>query len=178
MQITNKKQHGFSMVEVLVSLLVIGVGLLGLSGLQIASVKSTNNAHSRNVANNLAMELSDRMRANPQGVDNGFYENNIDCTSIEASQCKTSSFCSPQQIARIDVQEIMCGILIAGNQREGGAANLLPNGSVEVDHNVDCDTNIDNDNETTINVSWNHISEHKDQELASADMSIEICVLP
>jgi len=68
-----KTQHGFSMIEVLVSLLVIAVGLLGLSGLQIASVKGTSNAHSRNVATNLAMELSERMRSNPAGVDDGIH---------------------------------------------------------------------------------------------------------
>jgi len=51
----NKKQQGFSMIEVLISLVVIGVGMVGLSGLQIASMRSTNNAHSRNVASMLVM---------------------------------------------------------------------------------------------------------------------------
>ncbi len=177
MSISKKKQRGFSMIEVLVSLIVIGVGLLGLTGLQIASVKGTNNAHSRNVATNLIMDLSERMRANSLGVDDGFYENDISCASSESSQCKSTSFCSPEQIARIDVQEVMCGVLKNG-KREGGAANLLPNSSLVIDHNVDCDTNIDSDNETSINVSWSHISEHKDQMLASAENSIDICVLP
>lgn len=177
MLISKKTQRGFSMIEVLVSLIVIAVGLLGLSGLQIASVKGTNNAHSRNVATNLAMELSERMRSNPNGVDGGFYENDIDCSSNEPSQCKTAAFCTPNQIARIDVQEIMCGVLKAGS-REGGAANLLPNSALVVDHNSDCDSNINNDNETNINISWSLVTEHKDQTLASAENSIDICVIP
>lgn len=177
MLIIKNKQNGFSMIEVLVSLLVIGVGLLGLSGLQIASVKSTNNAHSRNVATNLAMELSERMRANQLGVEGGFYENDVSCTSDEPSQCKTTAFCSPEQIARIDVQEVMCGALRVG-LREGGAANLLPNSSLVIDHNVDCDLDINNPNETLITVGWRLIEEHKDQQLASQNTSINVCVIP
>jgi len=177
MLILKKKQNGFSMVEVLVSLLVIGVGLLGLSGLQIASVKGTNNAHSRNVATNLAMELSERMRANQLGVDGGFYENDVTCESNEPSQCKTTSFCTPEQIARIDVQEVMCGVLRVG-KREGGAANLLPNSSLVVDHNVNCDLDIEDINETTISVGWRLVEEHKDQQLASQETSIDVCVIP
>jgi len=177
MLISKKKQNGFSMIEVLVSLIVIGVGLLGLSGLQIASVKGTNNAHSRNIATNLAMDLSERMRANPLGVDGAFYENDITCASIEPSQCRTANFCSPQNIARIDVQEVMCGVL-KNSKREGGAANLLLNGTVAVDHGADCDTNIDNDNETNITISWSDLNVHEDETAASLNKSIAICVIP
>ena len=81
MLISKKTQRGFSMIEVLISLIVIGVGLLGLSGLQIASVKGTNNAHSRNVATLLAFEIADRMRANQDGVDGGFYDNDVTCVA-------------------------------------------------------------------------------------------------
>ncbi len=176
MYISKKTQHGFSMIEVLVSLLVIGVGLLGLSGLQIASVKGTNNAHSRNVATNLAMELSERMRANPNAIDAGFYENDINCYINEPSQCKTAAFCSPQQVARIDVQEIMCGVK-KNSKREGGAANLLPNSSVVVDHNSDCDSNINNSNETTITIGWSRMAMDADQ-VADANSTISICVIP
>lgn len=176
MLISKKKQRGFSMMEVLVSLLVIGVGLLGLSGLQIASVKGTNNAHSRNVATNLAMELSERMRANPNAIDAGFYENDIDCTINEPSQCKTAAFCSPEQVARIDVQEVMCGVKKNG-KREGGAANLLPNSTLLVDHNSDCDSNINNNNETSITIGWSQMVLDADQD-ADATSTISICVIP
>ncbi len=171
-----KRQQGFSMIEVLISLIVIGVGMLGLSGLQIASMKGTSNAHSRNIANMLTMELSDRMRANSLGVDNGFYENDVNCVKNEA-QCRSSSFCTPEQIARLDVQEVMCGVLKSG-KREGGIANLLPNGSIQIDHNVDCDTNIENDNETTITINWNEFRVHEDQAEDVEDQSTASCVIP
>ena len=173
---SQKTQHGFSMIEVLVSLIVIGVGMLGLSGLQIASMKGTNNAHSRNVATMLVMELSDRMRANPAGVTGGFYENDVKCSKDEA-QCTSASFCSPEQVARIDVQEIMCGVL-KGGKREGGAANLLPNGFLVVDYGTDCDATIDLNDETSITISWRESNVHKDQAGSTQELSITTCVIP
>lgn len=154
MLISKKTQSGFSMIEVLVSLLVIGVGILGLSGLQIASVKGTNNAHSRNIATMLSMELGDRMRANPFGVAGGFYDNNVDCVTNE-KQCRKSTSCNPEEIARADVQEVMCGVRRndTGNVREGGAALLLPNGTLDVSCLVG--TCADILAEHTISMTWN-----------------------
>ena len=55
----SKSQLGFSMIEVPVSLIVLGVGMLGMSGLQIASMKGSSNAHSRNVASMPAFRSKD-----------------------------------------------------------------------------------------------------------------------
>ena len=63
---SKKLQTGFSLVEILISVLVVSFGLLSLAGLQMTSVKGVNNAHSENVASMLTMELSERMRANPK----------------------------------------------------------------------------------------------------------------
>ena len=37
-------QSGFSLLEILISLLVISIGMLGLGGLQLFALKSANNA--------------------------------------------------------------------------------------------------------------------------------------
>jgi type IV pilus assembly protein PilV len=171
---SKKSQHGFSMIEVLASLVVIGVGLLGLSGLQIASMKGTNNAHSRNVATMLAMELSDRMRANQGGVEGGFYDNDVSC-STSVNQCRTS-LCSPENIAKLDVQEVMCGV-IKNSKREGGVANLLIGGTLTVERNTGCPGLID-PNKHKINISWTSFKIDDEQTDASQDQSIEICVIP
>lgn len=57
-------QRGFSLIEVLVSLLVLGFGLLGLALLQTTALKATQSANHRTVATNLAYEMLDMMRAN------------------------------------------------------------------------------------------------------------------
>src|SRR5690554_8062465 len=59
-----KLASGFSMIEVLVSLLVLALGLLGFALLQTMNLRYTQSADYRTHATNLAYELADQMRAN------------------------------------------------------------------------------------------------------------------
>ena len=56
---------GFSMVEVLISIVVLSFGLLGVAGLQAASLKYGRIARQQSTAVSLARELADMMRGNP-----------------------------------------------------------------------------------------------------------------
>lgn len=60
----SRKQSGFSMLEVLVTLLIMSVGLLGLAGLTAASMRNNHGAYHRTQAVWLAYDIADRMRAN------------------------------------------------------------------------------------------------------------------
>ena len=113
MQKLPNNQRGFSLIEAMVSLIVIGVGLLGLGGMQVASVKGTNNAHARTVATFLAMDLGDRMRANKTALDDGKYDTArveaaaaVDCQIAATTNCRTAS-CDPAQTALYDLEEVM-----------------------------------------------------------------------
>ncbi len=57
--------YGFSMVEMLVALVVLGVGMLGVASLFATSMRSSSGAISRMQAVNLANDLADKIRANP-----------------------------------------------------------------------------------------------------------------
>lgn len=57
-------QQGFSLLEVLIALLVLGIGLLGLALLQTTNLRFTQSAHQRTQAANLASSLFDMIRAN------------------------------------------------------------------------------------------------------------------
>jgi type IV pilus assembly protein PilV len=57
-------QSGFSLIEVLVSLVLLSVALLGTAKLTSASLKSTNTSYYRSQATMLADDIMDRMRAN------------------------------------------------------------------------------------------------------------------
>lgn len=59
-----RRSSGFSMIEVLVSLLVLALGLLGFALLQTMNLRYTQSADYRTHATNLAYELADQMRAN------------------------------------------------------------------------------------------------------------------
>ena len=59
-----EKQRGFTMLEVLVSMIVIALGLLGYAGLQAASLKNGNTAYLRSQATMLSHDIVERMRVN------------------------------------------------------------------------------------------------------------------
>jgi len=66
-------QAGFSMIEILVAIVVISLGLLGLAGLQAASLRNNQVAYFRSIASQQAYDMMDRMRANLAGVRAGNY---------------------------------------------------------------------------------------------------------
>ena len=55
---------GFTLIEVLVSLLILAVGLLGLVGMFVASTQNNKSASLRTIATLQAYDMADRMRAN------------------------------------------------------------------------------------------------------------------
>lgn len=64
------RQRGFSLLEVLITVLVFSIGLMGLAGLQVVSVKANQNAMSRSIASEAAYDLMDQFRANAQSTVN------------------------------------------------------------------------------------------------------------
>lgn len=65
--------QGLTLIEILVALTVLSVGLLGLAGMQTASVKFSTSAYQRTQATALAYDLVDRMRGNRLAALNGDY---------------------------------------------------------------------------------------------------------
>jgi len=63
MKTTTPSQRGFSMVEVLVTLVVLTLGLLGLAGLQISTLKMSQAASARSTASQYAYAMLDRIRS-------------------------------------------------------------------------------------------------------------------
>lgn len=60
-QVINK---GFTLIEVLITLVIMAIGLLGLAGLQINSLRDNLSAEHRGKAAQLAYDMADRMRSN------------------------------------------------------------------------------------------------------------------
>ena len=67
------RPHGFTLLEVLVSMLVLSIGLLGLAGLLATNVRNNHSAYYRSQATWLAYDLIDRIRVNRQNAINGQY---------------------------------------------------------------------------------------------------------
>lgn len=116
-------QQGITLIEVLVTMFVMTVGLLGLAGLQANSVKDGLDNAKRSQVTWLVTEIVERVRANPDGYLAAAYDTTIasaDCPTVPAQQCSDNSQgdaaidCSPEQIADFDVWEVFCGQSEAG----------------------------------------------------------------
>ncbi|MDG9922195.1 MULTISPECIES: type IV pilus modification protein PilV [unclassified Pseudomonas] len=64
-----KRQSGFTLIEVLVSIVILAIGLLGLAAMQLQSLKYTQGSQWRSQANFLAYDIVERIRANRENVD-------------------------------------------------------------------------------------------------------------
>ncbi|MDT8427356.1 MAG: type IV pilus modification protein PilV [Pseudomonadales bacterium] len=103
-------QTGTTLIEVLVSLLILSVGLLGMAGLQTVSLRNTQAAYQRTQATLSAQDMMERMRANPQGVNSGAYNN---AGSAISAACMSATGCSAGALALHDVAEWQAALLAA-----------------------------------------------------------------
>lgn len=76
-----RKQYGATLIEVLVTLVVLAIGLLGMAGLQTMSIKSNQSAYYRSQASFLAYDITERMRANRKAAQDGDYDVNFPASS-------------------------------------------------------------------------------------------------
>ena len=58
-------QSGFSLIEILVTMLILAFGLLGVAGLLVGGVSNAASSESFSKAGQLAADMADRIRANP-----------------------------------------------------------------------------------------------------------------
>jgi len=96
------RQAGVSLVEVLVSALIVSIGLVGVAGLQVASLKNNQTALMRSQATSLAYDLADRMRSNVTGASAGFYDPD---NAALTTGCGSTTGCSTQQLSEHDLAE-------------------------------------------------------------------------
>ncbi len=127
-----KSNRGFTLIEALVSLLVFSIGLMGIAGLQMTSLRSSTSAHWHSQATWLAYEMSDRMRANQLGVDNGDYDL-VDTASPPSDPGCMLTGCTPTQMSDLDKYDWSLSI------------DNLPNGVGTV---------VRNNNQFTITITW------------------------
>ena len=66
--------RGATLIEVLVSLLVLSIGLLGVAALLSTGLRNNHSAQLRSQATVLAHDIADRMRANRQAALDGNYD--------------------------------------------------------------------------------------------------------
>lgn len=99
-----KRQAGLSMVEVLVALVVMSVGMLGIASLYVTTLQAKTTSLSRMKAVNLAYDLADRIRANPNGAASYVVTNALTVTA-PSETCRSTTSCTPPQMAAADLAQ-------------------------------------------------------------------------
>ncbi len=117
----NKHQSGFSLIEVMVAAFVLSIGILGIIGLQMMSMKGTHQSYMRHQATGVVHALAEKMRANITGTQAGNYvvdSDNYNCATVAFTDCATTTAnCTSAQLAGFDVHKLICGY---GSPRMGG----------------------------------------------------------
>jgi type IV pilus assembly protein PilV len=98
------RRRGFTLVEVLISLVVLSIGLLGMAKLILVSSHSNDSAYMRSQATALAYEMLDNMRANAAAAEAHSYDTTLGTMPANPGSCvQPNSACSQTQLAQWDV---------------------------------------------------------------------------
>jgi type IV pilus assembly protein PilV len=122
--ILHRRSRGFSLIEVLITILICAIGLLGMAALQAVSMRSNQSANFRTQATALAYMIIDRMHANADAVRRGEYYSAMASRSCSAGPddgARTSTYDMQQW-----QQQLACQL------PEGQGAVLFPGGKVQV----------------------------------------------
>jgi type IV pilus assembly protein PilV len=131
-----RKTAGFSMVEVLVSLLILSIGLLGMVALQARAIQENQGAYLRSQASIETYDILERMRANKAAAEAGAYNIAMGVTKISSSDA----------MAKIDLNDWVTGLSTSLPSGKGSISCSAASCTVAVqwfDNAVNDDTNND-----------------------------------
>jgi type IV pilus assembly protein PilV len=116
------RQSGFMLIEVLISLVIVAIGLLGLAGLHLRAQQAETEAYQRAQALMLLKDIENRIRANRSAaLDSSYPYTGSFGTGAPSVSCQAVAD-TPAKRAECDKQEFNAALLGAGEAI--GAANV------------------------------------------------------
>lgn len=157
---TGHGNRGATLIEVLISMLVLAVGILGLMGLQINGKRTNYEALQRSAAVSLAQDMINRMRANSNIALTGtFLDANYDTVTLTytgggvgggqvaappADCAAVGAACTPAQLAAFDLANWEAQLDDA----------VTSNGLINPTGCIDVDTSAADGSLVTVAVAW------------------------
>lgn len=162
------RQRGINMIEVMATIIITSIGLLGLNSLQLKANRSTLDAGNKSQAVWILDDLTNRMRANATEINE--YDTGGEMTCTNTAKPKICSAyhsggnrisaplnCTIAEQAKSDLYEVLCGYDGTVNGSEvtfSSAANFVANPGLNVV--------VDSDNNAEITLSWDVRTSAKD----------------
>lgn len=103
-----RRQEGFTLIEILVTVFVLALGLLGFAALQTEGMKNNRVADLRTEVTQATYNIADRIRANVGGAISGTYEATgapgvgYDC-EVSFAGTTVANKCSTTEMANADL---------------------------------------------------------------------------
>ena len=180
-----RRQSGFTLVEVLVSVVILSVGVLGAVGMQAASLQSNKEVRYQVIAASIARELAEKMRGNHGVAVQTTATNNpylLDTTitgsstfSAPSPNCYTASCPTGLNIAAWDIYDLQLRLQSA-----------LPSPRVRICLDATPFTNTgtpqwacsNTGDVAVLKLSWNRANTKGETEFTSQTSSLPLIVLP
>lgn len=114
-------QYGVGLIEVLVSLLILAVAILGFSAMQMQSIKSTSESVDRSQTLLMMRSLAEKIRANPSAI--ATYQDALnkvyaDTFTEPSNLCIGSTTCTATEIANAEVWKLKTQLTSTGLQMD------------------------------------------------------------
>jgi len=175
-----KKMSGVGILEILVALVVVSIGVLGVAGLQLTSMKHSSGGYNRFKATLLAENLAARMRTNPAGVSAGsynIYDSNSDanCDAKPSPYCQSANgsiaqSCDVTQMASFDLFSIACGNWSSEGKAADGVLDELANGRLQ----VSCEAPCDDASNYTVLITWDENTSLDGNEESTSEKKVQV----
>lgn len=161
------RQYGIGLIEVLVTIVITVVGLLGLSAMQMQSIRSVSDTGNRTHAIWIANDLINRVRANAVAVDSYVTDAELRCDAIPGNIKMCSAYsqgnaqqapagdCTNIELALFDQYETLCGInSLTGEDGFSSSASFINTPGLQISD--------EGDGDFRITLTWNSRTAGKD----------------
>lgn len=110
----SSSQVGSTLIEVLITIVVVSVGLLGMAALQMKSVAVNQSSFQRLQATNLAYEIADSISINQVAAHNGNYQLDLADTTPQNALVGSVAYLDLQRWLQAVTNRLPLGDLIIG----------------------------------------------------------------
>lgn len=97
------RSAGFTLIEILVTVLIIAISFLGAAALQSVGLKEAQSLYFRSQASLIGTDLTEKMRANVIGLKAGDYQLAIGATPSGSAIVCDAAECDPETMADADI---------------------------------------------------------------------------